>query len=87
MPVTLTVYNRFDHTGLDEIKAFYSYRNLRKEVVLPAVPPHAKGMLTIPAEDWTTGEPLRIEFCTADGALIDSYRLTLGNEPVTYPEL
>ena len=86
MPVTLTVYNRFDHTGLDEIKAFYSYRNLRKEVVLPAVPPHAKGMLTIPAEDWTTGEPLRIEFCTADGALIDSYRLTLGNEPVTYPE-
>ena len=86
MPVTLTVYNRFDHTGLDEIKAFYSYRNLRKEVVLPAVPPHAKGMLTIPAEDRTTGEPLRIEFCTADGALIDSYRLTLGNEPVTYPE-
>lgn len=86
MPVKLTIYNRFDHTKLDEIKAFYSYRDLRKEVALPAIPPYAKGMLTIPVEDWTTGETLRIEFCTVDGALIDSYRLTLGNEPVTYPE-
>lgn len=86
MPVNLTVYNRFDHTRLDEIKAFYAYRNLRREVALPAVPPHAKGMLAIPAENWTAGEPLRIEFRTTDGLLIDAYRLMPGNEPVAYPE-
>lgn len=86
MPVNLTVYNRFDHTRLDEIKAFYAYRNLRREVALPAVPPHAKGVLAIPAENWTAGEPLRIEFRTTDGLLIDAYRLMPGNEPVAYPE-
>lgn len=86
MPVNLTVYNRFDHTRLDEIKAFYAYRNLRREVALPAVPPHAKGVLAIPAENWTAGEPLRIEFRTTDGLLIDAYRLMPGNEPVAYPK-
>lgn len=86
MPVNLTVYNRFDHTRLDEIKAFYAYRNLRREVALPAVSPHAKGVLAIPAENWTAGEPLRIEFRTTDGLLIDAYRLMPGNEPVAYPE-
>ena len=87
MPIAFTVYNRFDHTDLDEIKAFYSWRGLRKEVALPSVSPHAKGVLNIPGEDWTAGESLRVEFCTADGELIDSYQLALGYKPVAYPEL
>ena len=43
--------------------------------------------MNIPGEDWTAGESLRVEFCTADGELIDSYQLALGYKPVAYPEL
>lgn len=81
----LTVFNRFDHTNLNEIQASYTYKGVKKSVNMPAVAPHQKGMLLLPAEQWQDGEPLLIEFFTASGELIDAYRPVLGTEKITYP--
>lgn len=81
----LTVYNRFDHTRLDEIRASYTYKGIKKELRLDAVEPHQKGMMVIPAEAWEEGETLLIEFFTMDGERIDAYRPVLGTERISYP--
>ena len=83
--LTMTVYNRFDHTNLDEIRAIYMYKGVKKILELSPVAPHQKGILTIPPEQWEEGETILIEFFTAGGALIDAYQYTLGKEIIDYP--
>lgn len=84
-PLILPIYNRFDHTNLNEIKVRYTYRGVAKESVLPAIEPHTKGAITLPAENWKEGEYLLIEFLTANGEQIDAYRPVLGKERIHYP--
>ena len=78
----LPVYNRFDHTDLNEIEARYIYKGEEKKLSLPSVAPHQKGLLTIPAEAWKANEPLLVSFYTVTGELIDREQVKLGNEPV-----
>lgn len=78
----LPVYNRFDHTDLNEIEARYVYKGKEKKLSLPSVAPHQKGILTIPAEAWKANELLQISFYTVTGELIDREQVKLGNEPV-----
>ena len=84
--IFLPVYNRFDHTVLDEIKAFVVYNDERKEIKLPATEPHKKGLLTIAGEDWKSGEKFIVEFLSKDNLLIDSCMITLGQEKIMLPE-
>lgn len=84
-PLIIPVYNRFDHTGLDEIWGCYTYKGVKKNFPLPAIAPHQKGIISIPAENWETGEVVLIAFFTTDGKLIDTYRLVLGREKVELP--
>lgn len=81
----LPVYNRFDHTNLNEIRVRYIYNGKEKETAPLAIAPHQKGMLVIPAEDWTCGEPLFVQFHTAAGDLIDAEQVTLGTRKVVMP--
>ena len=83
--IILPVYNRFDHTRLDEIVAFVHYKNVRKEIKLPPVEPHQKGLLEIAGDSWESGEKLLIEFLTADEQLIDIYHVVLGQEKIELP--
>lgn len=83
--IALTVYNRFDHTNLNEIRASYTYKGVKKSVQLSAVEPHQKGAMVLPAEQWEAGEPLLIEFLTAAGELIDAYRPVLGEQKIDFP--
>ena len=84
--IILPVYNRFDHTRLDEIKAFIVYKGVRKEIKLPPVEPHRKGMLEISGNHWEGGEKLMIEFLSGDNYLIDAYNITLGQEKIELPQ-
>ena len=84
--IILPVYNRFDHTQLDEIKAYAVYRGVRKEIILPAVEPHRKGMMEIAGDHWETGEKLKVEFMDANNQLIDEYLITLGQEKIELPQ-
>lgn len=81
----LTVYNRFDHTNLNELRATYTYKGASHPIPLPNVSPHQKGILTIPAQAWEKGESVLIEFFTAEGELIDAYRPALGEAKINYP--
>ena len=83
--IVLTVYNRFDHTRLDEVKAYATYKGVRKEIKLPATEPHRKGALAIAGDNWENGEKLTIEFLTGDNQLIDIYDITLGQEKIELP--
>jgi len=83
--IILPVYNRFDHTRLDEIKAFITYRGVRKALKLPAVEPHRKGALIIDGDDWANGEQLTVAFLSGDNRLIDIYNVRLGQAIIELP--
>ena len=79
MPLSLPVYNRFDHTNLDEVSIRYTYKGKEYTLEAPSVSPHRKGMLKIPAQDWTAGETILLSFYASDGMLIDAEEIALGN--------
>lgn len=76
----LPLYNRFDHTDLDEIKIRYTYKGVEKELPAPSIAPHQKGLLVIPAETWEEGELLSICFYTATDELLDAEQVSLGSD-------
>mgnify|MGYP001344392234 CR=1 FL=1 len=84
--IIMPLHNRFDHTYLDEIKAFSIYKGVRKELKLPAVEPHHKGILEIDGDNWKTGEKLTLEFWTNDNHFIDGYHITLGEKKIKLPQ-
>ncbi|WP_288734195.1 glycoside hydrolase family 2 TIM barrel-domain containing protein [uncultured Parabacteroides sp.] len=82
----LPVYNRFDHTDLNEIKVRYIYKGIEKETQTTSIAPHQKGVVIIPAENWEEGSELLIRFFTAGGDLIDASLVTLGQPAITLPQ-
>lgn len=84
--ILLPIYNRFDHTDLSELTARYSYNGKETEVRMPVVAPHRKGVLEIPGDAWQAGTSLDVRFYAANGELIDSERISLGEQPVGMPE-
>lgn len=83
--LVLPVYNRFDHTNLNEIKARCRYNGVEKDIQMASIEPHQKGVLIIPADDWKEGGELLVSFLTAEGDLIDASLVTLGQPAVTLP--
>lgn len=84
--LSFDVYNRFDHTVLDEVKLIYTYQGKKKTVKLPAIQPHAKGAFVVPGEDWQVGQSVQLDFVDAQGRLIDTYVYFLGERPITFPQ-
>ena len=83
--ITLPVYNRYDHTVLDEIKLEYTYKGKKKITSLPAIQPHEKGEFVVPAENWAKGESVLLNFISADGRVVDTYVYFFGERPVEMP--
>lgn len=84
--IVMPIQNRFDHTNFSEISASYTFNGQKKNLSLPALEPHERGLLTIPAEEWHNGEALFIEFRASDGSLLDAYRPILGNRNDMVPK-
>lgn len=84
--LVLPVYNRFDHTNLNEIKVRYQYNGMEKDIRMASIEPHQKGVLILPAEDWKEGGELLVSFLTAEGDLIDASLVTLGQPKITLPQ-
>jgi len=80
-PLTLPIYNRFDHTNLDEVKLVVSYEGKTSESLLPFIEPHQKGQFTLPAQDWKEGSAIGLSFLNGQDELIDAYQISLGSEP------
>ena len=86
LPLGLPVYNRFDHTNLNEVTVRFTYEGKVETVEAPSVWPHQKGLLRLPARDWKSGDEILVEFLAADGMLIDAERISLGGENLKMAE-
>ena len=83
--IALPVYNRFDHTSLDEIEMVMTYDGKTVSKQGPALQPHQKGTVELPAADWKSGTTVELSFMNSAGGMIDRYAITLGEvaQPVT----
>ncbi|MDB5023609.1 MAG: ebgA 1 [Mucilaginibacter sp.] len=78
-PLQVPVYNRFDHTLLDEVKLTFNYKGKTGTLTCPAIAPHTKGLLTLPVQNWSNGDIIQVSF-SRNNILIDEYDLTLGKK-------
>lgn len=79
-PLEMEVYNRYDHTVLDEITMKITYQGQSKTVSCPPIEPRRKGMLSIPAFDWKEESAFNLEFYDGKNEMVDAYRVALGEE-------
>lgn len=86
LPLQLTVFNRFDHTNLSEVKSQARYKGRTIPLTMPAAAPHQKAILHIPPIDYQSGDSLFIEFMDCREAIIDSYLFTIGDRTIDYPD-
>ena len=84
--ILLTVENRFNHTNLNELHATCSYGGKTVNIVMPDVEPHGKGMIALPASKWQDGTSAMVNFLTAQGDTIDTYRVNIGRQTVAMPK-
>lgn len=76
----LNVYNRFDHTYLNEIDVNYTYNNQEFSGMIDRIAPHTKGVIKVPAQEWKSGSVLMVKFTDKHGELIDAYNVVIGEE-------
>jgi hypothetical protein len=81
--VTLPLYNRFDHTNIDELTIKLFYKDEERIIKSPSIKPHTKGFLKINMVKWDPGLPVILEFTDSDDALIDKYELNLKSAKTT----
>ncbi len=79
------VYNRFDHTNLNEVNISYLYKGMEKSIDRFYLEPHKKGAFIIPPEKWEEGEELTIKVMSKDNELIDITNIGLGAEKILFP--
>lgn len=82
----IPVHNRFDHTNFSELKIEWRYGENTGKLDGVNLPPHQKGELVIPANNWNTEEKLNIRFYRNDTMLVDEYNLQLGERIAALPE-
>lgn len=72
------IYNRFNHTNLNETEINISYQERKIKMEGPDIKPHAKGFVVIPANNWKSGEHFRMEFIEKkSGKMIDVEEIAL----------
>src|SRR5690606_2750543 len=74
--VKIPIYNRFDHTNLNEITISYTYNDSIKTLSPYNLAPRTKGELILPITDWKTDIKIPITFHDGNKNLIDSYRIS-----------
>lgn len=77
-PLFVPIYNRFDHTNLNEVTIRYTYKGKTGTVTSPDLLPRKKGVFLIPANRWSNGDEVLVEFFSAQNELIDASLLTVG---------
>ena len=82
----IPVHNRFDHTNFSELKIEWQYGENAGKLTGVNLPPHQKGELVIPANNWNTEEKLNIRFFQNDTFLVDEYNLQIGERIVELPK-
>jgi beta-galactosidase len=80
-PLVIPVFNRFDHTSLDELILRWTWLGKSHAgAALPAVPPHARGEVLLPGRTWRAGDTVLLQFFRGR-RFIDEELVTLGASP------
>jgi len=78
-PISLPVYNRFDHTNLNELEIKQTYKKEEKRLESPDIEPGNRGLITLDIDDWNGSEPVILEILR-NNRLIDKYAIRLTSE-------
>ncbi len=81
-PVAIPIYNRFDHTNVNELIIRLKYKGQKKTLNSPDIAPHHYGTLLIPMDEWDQNEKVFIEFLDINNKLVDKYALQLTSENI-----
>ena len=79
--LTVPIENWHDHTDLRALKIGWQVGNEQGAIEGFALAPHTAGQVPLPARTWRSGETVMLSFHTADGRLVDSFALAVG-EPL-----
>lgn len=85
-PMSIPVFNRFDHTNLNELTISWEYAGKKGKVENVNIGPRQKGNITVPSQLWKEGDIVKLAFFTSKSDLIDSYELRIGNETLHLPQ-
>jgi beta-galactosidase len=84
--INIPVFNRFNHTNLNEIIIKYTYQNKERVAVRCYVEPFNNGVIKLSPADWAEGEYINLKFFQNNTSLIDEYNLRLGKRKVVLPD-
>ena len=73
--IQIPIYNRFDHTNLNEITIKYKYKDSTATLKPFDLDPHKKGTLVLPVMQWDPDKRIAIDFYDNSSNLIDSYTI------------
>ena len=85
--IEIPIYNRFDHTNLNEIKIKYTYKDKVENLESFDLEPHQKGSFKLPITNWDTTEKITINFYDAKDNLIDRYNIKQASEKGNIPKI
>jgi hypothetical protein len=75
----LLVQNRYNHTNLSELTVRWRYEGQSGSLSPPALEPHARGKLVLPALKWRGGTQLQLDFVERGGRIADTYGIAVGS--------
>ncbi|MCK4344301.1 MAG: beta-galactosidase [Bacteroidales bacterium] len=81
-PVLVPIYNRFNHTNIDELTIQMEYKGEKTILKSPHIEPHSKGELVIALKEWDFSEPILLEFFKSGNELIDKYSIKQETETI-----
>lgn len=73
--ISVPIYNRFDHTNLNELVIKYTYKEKTEILKTFNIKPHEKGKFIVPISNWDPAEKIAIDFYDGKENLIDSYTI------------
>ncbi len=82
--LTIPVYNRFNHTNLNEIDVNWKFNENSGSFTGPDIAPRQKGEIKIPTNNWKQGDILLLEFVN-DTSVLDAYEISFGKPEHTIP--
>lgn len=80
IPVSIPLYNRFDHTNINELTIRATYQGKEISLLAPDIEPHNKGELTIQIKEWDPEQKIYMEFFDINNNLTDKYALSQASE-------
>lgn len=85
-PIVLSLYNRYDHTNLNELTMNYVVGTEEFSLAMPDVEPRQKSFVVLPSIGSYDVDYIDVSFTDQYGVVVDRERITIGKEKVELPD-